>query len=158
YRPEPYAIVDALMYADGKLIVDIGDMCIRFTGLTREKLRETWSGLTSKQPHPPGPPLLREELGGKPPRHPREEAEGGESVAKPVQRAPAAGVSPAVRLPPSAFRRGGAGGEVAFTRDQVLAYAIGKPSDAFGERYRAFDDRFLARLPGPPFLFVDRIV
>ncbi len=46
-----------------------------------------------------------------------------------------------------------------FGREQILALAIGKPSDAFGETFRAFDeDRFLARLPGPPFLFVDRIV
>ena len=39
YRPEPYAIADALMYADGKPIVEITNMCVRFTGLTREGLR-----------------------------------------------------------------------------------------------------------------------
>ena len=46
-----------------------------------------------------------------------------------------------------------------FDHEQILALSIGKPSDAFGETFRAFDaDRFLARLPGPPYLFVDRIV
>ena len=31
--------------------------------------------------------------------------------------------------------------------------------DAFGERYRVFDDeRVIARLPGPPYQFLDRIV
>ncbi|MCX5881013.1 MAG: type I polyketide synthase, partial [Deltaproteobacteria bacterium] len=46
-----------------------------------------------------------------------------------------------------------------FNHEQILALSIGKPSDAFGEPFRAFDkDRFLARLPGPPYLFVDRIV
>ncbi|MBI5591445.1 MAG: type I polyketide synthase [Deltaproteobacteria bacterium] len=46
-----------------------------------------------------------------------------------------------------------------FDHEQILALCIGKPSDAFGETFRAFDaDRFLARLPGPPYLFVDRIV
>ena len=46
-----------------------------------------------------------------------------------------------------------------FDREQILALSIGKPSDAFGETFRPFDkDRFLARLPGPPYLFVDRIV
>ena len=40
YRPEPYAIVDALMYADGKPIVEITDMSIRLSGLTREAIAE----------------------------------------------------------------------------------------------------------------------
>ena len=29
YRPEPYAIADALMYADGKPIVEITNMSVR---------------------------------------------------------------------------------------------------------------------------------
>lgn len=45
-----------------------------------------------------------------------------------------------------------------FDRDRILAFAIGKPSDAFGERYRVFDDvRRIARLPGPPYLLMDRV-
>src|SRR5207253_366571 len=45
-----------------------------------------------------------------------------------------------------------------YERDRILAYAIGNPSEAFGEPYRVFDrDRILARLPGPPFMFIDRI-
>ncbi len=48
---------------------------------------------------------------------------------------------------------------VPFNHDKILALSVGKPSDAFGETFRAFDeDRFLARLPGPPYLFIDRIV
>ncbi len=40
----------------------------------------------------------------------------------------------------------------------VLAYATGNPSEAFGAKYAPFDhDRVLARLPGPPLCFVDRI-
>ncbi len=47
---------------------------------------------------------------------------------------------------------------VLFDRDKILAFAVGKPSDAFGALYRAFDkDRFIARLPGPPYSFIDRI-
>jgi 3-hydroxymyristoyl/3-hydroxydecanoyl-(acyl carrier protein) dehydratase len=43
--------------------------------------------------------------------------------------------------------------------DKILAYSNGNPSDAFGERYKPFDkDRILARLPGPPYQFLDRIV
>jgi 3-hydroxymyristoyl/3-hydroxydecanoyl-(acyl carrier protein) dehydratase len=45
-----------------------------------------------------------------------------------------------------------------FDRDRILAFAIGKPSEAFGEPYRIFDEeRTIARLPGPPYSFLDRI-
>ena len=44
YRPEPYAIVDALMFADGKPIVEITDMSLRMTGPDREKpLARIWA-------------------------------------------------------------------------------------------------------------------
>jgi 3-hydroxymyristoyl/3-hydroxydecanoyl-(acyl carrier protein) dehydratase len=101
YRPEPYAIGDALMYADGKLIVEITNLTVRLTGLTREKIRETWGRRTPVRP--------------------------------PDQRP-------------------------VFDKDRILAFAVGNPSDAFGEPYRVFDsERFIARLPGPPFQFLDRI-
>jgi 3-hydroxymyristoyl/3-hydroxydecanoyl-(acyl carrier protein) dehydratase len=49
-------------------------------------------------------------------------------------------------------------GPVMFDRERILAFAIGKPSDAFGAAYRVFDEgRFVARLPGPPYQFLDRI-
>jgi 3-hydroxymyristoyl/3-hydroxydecanoyl-(acyl carrier protein) dehydratase len=45
-----------------------------------------------------------------------------------------------------------------FDRDHVLAFASGKPSDAFGPPYAIFDSgKRMARLPRPPFSFVDRI-
>jgi 3-hydroxymyristoyl/3-hydroxydecanoyl-(acyl carrier protein) dehydratase len=45
-----------------------------------------------------------------------------------------------------------------FTRRHVLEFAAGKPSLAFGEPYRVFDQkRFIARLPRPPYSFIDRI-
>jgi len=45
-----------------------------------------------------------------------------------------------------------------YDRDRLLAYAIGKPSEAFGEPYRIFDSgRVIARLPGPPYFFMDRV-
>jgi len=44
-------------------------------------------------------------------------------------------------------------------RDKILSFAVGKPSEAFGEPYKMFDnDRVIARLPGPPYSFLDRIV
>ncbi|NNN05711.1 MAG: type I polyketide synthase, partial [Elusimicrobia bacterium] len=43
--------------------------------------------------------------------------------------------------------------------DKILAYSNGKPSQAFGDKYLPFDqDRIIARLPGPPYQFLDRIV
>ena len=45
-----------------------------------------------------------------------------------------------------------------YDNDRILAFAVGKPSEAFGEPYRVFDaDRRIARLPGPPFKFLDRV-
>jgi 3-hydroxymyristoyl/3-hydroxydecanoyl-(acyl carrier protein) dehydratase len=45
-----------------------------------------------------------------------------------------------------------------FTREHILAFAVGRPSDAFGQPYAIFDQhRKIARLPGPPYCFMDRI-
>jgi 3-hydroxymyristoyl/3-hydroxydecanoyl-(acyl carrier protein) dehydratase len=95
YRPEPYAIGDALILADGKPIVEITDMALQLSGTNRQELERLWAG-----------------------------------------------------TPPAVF-----------SHAQVLAFAVGKPSDAFGDRYRPFDEgRFISRLPGPPYQFLDRIV
>ena len=38
-----YCLADALMYADGKPIVEITDMSVRLTGLSREMVESLWS-------------------------------------------------------------------------------------------------------------------
>ncbi len=49
--------------------------------------------------------------------------------------------------------------QVLFDNESILAFATGKPSEAFGDRYKIFDSgRKIARLPGPPYKFLDRIV
>ena len=102
YRPEPFAIVDALMYADGKPIVEITDMSLRLSGQTKASIAQVWQAVSSLAKQETRPPL--------------------------------------------------------FDRDRILAFAVGKPSEAFGEPYRVFDDeRVIARLPGPPYQFLDRI-
>jgi 3-hydroxymyristoyl/3-hydroxydecanoyl-(acyl carrier protein) dehydratase len=116
YGPEPYAIADAMMYADGKAIVEVVDMTLRLTGLTRSGVEGVWkrrvAGAESETSH--------EDRG----------LEDSNPATQPI-----------------------------FTRAQVLAFATGKPSDAFGERYRPFDEgRFVARLPAPPYSFLDRVV
>ncbi len=46
-----------------------------------------------------------------------------------------------------------------YDTSRILAFAIGRPSEAFGEPYRIFDEgRVIARLPGPPYQFLDRVV
>ncbi|WP_321492660.1 SDR family NAD(P)-dependent oxidoreductase [uncultured Desulfobacter sp.] len=45
-----------------------------------------------------------------------------------------------------------------FDRDKILAFAQGNPSDAFGEPYKIFDkEREIARLPRPPYFFMDAV-
>jgi 3-hydroxymyristoyl/3-hydroxydecanoyl-(acyl carrier protein) dehydratase len=106
YRPEPYVIVDALMYADGKPIVEITGMSARLTGTTMEQLQALWSASASRRPS---------------------DDQGG--------------IKPAI-----------------YTKEQIMAYSNGNPSEGFGDRYRVFDaERKIARLPGPPFQFMDRV-
>ena len=101
YGPEPYAIVDALMYADGKPVVELRDMSVRLTGASREGLEAMWAR--------------------------RDAAPGAETMP--------------------------------YDKASILAFSSGKPSEAFGAPYRIFDEgsRRIARLPRPPYQFLDRI-
>ena len=111
YNPEPYAIADALMFADGRRIVQVTNMSIRLTGTNREQLETFWAN----------------RLNGR----------------QAVTTMPAADpeILPAI-----------------YTAQQIYEYAIGKPSICFGDAFKEYDNgKFLARLPNPPFLFVDRI-
>lgn len=104
YRPEPYVVADAHMYADDRYIVRFTDMTLQMVGLDRDALEAYWAARN--------------------------------------------------HLPISAADRSGR-----FTKQQILAFAVGRPSEAFGAPYQPFDrDRFIARLPGPPYSFLDRIV
>ncbi|GAB7026335.1 beta-ketoacyl synthase N-terminal-like domain-containing protein [Geotalea toluenoxydans] len=132
YRPEPYAIVDALMYADGKAIVEITSMSVRLSGTNKEKLVELWQGSAAT---PLSPTLSHQGRGSIDVLPPFRGGGKGEGEA------PAGTHKPAI-----------------YTKEQILAYSNGNPSEGFGERYRIFDnDRKIARLPGPPFQFMDRV-
>lgn len=49
--------------------------------------------------------------------------------------------------------------QILFDNDSILAFAEGNPSEAFGDRYKIFDnERKIARLPRPPYKFLDQIV
>ena len=107
YQPEPYAIADALMYADGKPVVEIRDMSVRLTGTDRQKLEKLWADRLAK----PDGPILHGER------------------------------------------------DILYDKKSILAFASGKPSEAFGAAYSVFDEgqRRIARLPRPPYQFLDRI-
>ena len=121
FRPEPFAIADALMYADGKPVVEILDMSMMLEGSSLEKLEQLWSGAgrpAGRRPH-----------------------STTHTVTSEWDRRPAGLPAPA------------------YDKPQILAYAIGNPSEGFGEPYKIFDTgRVLARLPGPPYLLVDRVI
>jgi 3-hydroxymyristoyl/3-hydroxydecanoyl-(acyl carrier protein) dehydratase len=119
YQPEPYVICDALMYADGKAIVEITNMSARLAGTTKEQLLLLWQNVGA----PLAAPMTAEQEKGR------------------GKQRPYAGKKPAI-----------------YTKEQILAYSNGKPSEGFGEPYRIFDSgRKIARLPGPPFQFMDRV-
>ncbi len=106
YGPEPYAVADADMLADGRHIVRFTGMSLRLAGATRADIESFWG------------------------RRPR----------------------------PAPTARRTAPGSAVYPRAHLLEFARGLPSSAFGEPYRPFDTgRFIARLPSPPYLFIDRI-
>jgi 3-hydroxymyristoyl/3-hydroxydecanoyl-(acyl carrier protein) dehydratase len=107
YAPEPYAIADANMYADGQKIVHFKDMGMQLSNVNRKDIEQFWvdqkSNSSLNRSHTQDVPL--------------------------------------------------------FTRSMLEEFSSGDPSLVFGEPYRSFDnDRFMARLPRPPYLLMDRVL
>ena len=129
YNPEPYAIADALMFADGKRIVQVMNMSIRLTNTNRQAIESLWANQSLR-------------------------AEGvaiqSNSSLRSVENAVAV-QSSAPAVDPEIL-------PALYTAQQIYECAIGKPSLCFGDAFKEYDNgKFLARLPNPPFLFVDRI-
>ncbi len=77
----------------------------------------------------------------------REELEARWGGAAPAAVAVAA-AAPAPTNPPGSY-----------DRESIMQFAYGKPSHAFGPQYTVFDsERRIARLPRPPYAFMDRVV
>jgi len=101
----PYVLADALMYADGKAIVQMNNMTVQLSGLDKLKIEAVWKNQSSFHLENQTPEKT-----------------------------------------------------VLFDFDSIYAFANGKPSEAFGDRYKIFDEkRKIARLPRPPYQFLDRI-
>ena len=107
YKPEPYVIGDADMFADGRHIVRFSDISMKISGVTRSDLQKFWDRHTPR-------------------------------------------LSPTTKTDKKR--------SAVYNRQKILAIAQGNPSEAFGKLYLPFDtDRFIARLPRPPYLFIDQI-
>ncbi len=118
YGPEPYAIADARMTADGAYIVYFDSISTKLTRGSREEIENIWKAPSEKAP-------IKERF-------------RAEKKASPATKG---------------------NDTVIFNRKMLEEFAYGRPSRAFGEPYREFDShRFIARLPKPPYLFMDRVV
>jgi 3-hydroxymyristoyl/3-hydroxydecanoyl-(acyl carrier protein) dehydratase len=165
YGPEPYVIADALMYADGKAIVEISNMSLRYTGVTREELRENWAVARGEGGAVAGRAVL-------PHPNPLPLGEGTATSASRSSKALGSGPARGVSLPLPAGEGRGEGesvanstgfipsGPILYGPERITAFSSGNPSEAFGEPYRIFDEgaaRRIARLPRAPYQFLDRI-
>jgi len=160
YAPEPYVIADALMSADGQRIVLFKDMSMKMTGVVREEIEGIWekagvrcqvSGDKGQVSEGSGQRTEdRAQRSEDPGTISRSYGASREQRAEGEQRYPVS----SNEQPATSNRQ-----PALFDRDKILAFAVGKPSQAFGEPYKVFDqDRVIARLPGPPYSFLDRIV
>jgi len=158
----PFAIADALMYADGEKIVRFTDMSVKLSGVTRAQVEQLWSSLGA--PFESNAGCHAHACEGMSDAAVSCEKHGHASVAMaPNDTATArlavspGDVAPAIEPIGDSVVPSGPKSAV-YDRDRILAFAIGKPSEAFGEPYRVFDqDRRIARLPGPPYQVLDRI-
>jgi 3-hydroxymyristoyl/3-hydroxydecanoyl-(acyl carrier protein) dehydratase len=122
YHPEPYAIADAHIIADGRPIVFFDSISMQLSHTTPADILEFWRADDKKEE-----PLPADDH-----RQVKSAVTAGESATSPVP---------------------------VFTRGMLEAFAYGNPSQAFGAPYRIFDEkRFIARLPRPPYLFMDRVI
>jgi PfaB family protein len=174
YAPEPYVIADALMSADGQRIVLFKDMSMKMTGIVREEIEGVWEkkgfkvqGSRFRDQRVEGSGQSTEDRGQRaedPGTISRRYGASREQWTEGEQRYP---VTSNEQRATSNEQRATSNEQPAtsneqpalFDRDKILAFAVGKPSQAFGEPYKMFDkDRVIARLPGPPYSFLDRIV
>jgi acyl transferase domain-containing protein/3-hydroxymyristoyl/3-hydroxydecanoyl-(acyl carrier protein) dehydratase len=143
FSPEPYVIADAFMYADGQRIVQFTGMSLRLAGVTRADLEDVWDRCTVVERTRPDAECRMQNAE----RGTRTTPRGALQGARGASVEPIGGAIPVLAPRPAIF-----------DRDRLLAFAVGNPSEAFGEPCTPFDrDRRMARLPGPPYLFLDRI-
>lgn len=133
-NPEPYVIADALMFADGKRIVGFQNISMQMTGTTCDKLQTLWQQKANQLSAATLTPV------NSPADFPADLQPGQKPEAAVAAQSSQGAKTPAL-----------------YSRNSLLQYATGLPSLAFGPHFSQFDSRFIARLPGPPYQFIDRI-
>ncbi|MGD9008971.1 MAG: beta-ketoacyl synthase N-terminal-like domain-containing protein, partial [Desulfobacteraceae bacterium] len=137
YHPEPFVIADAHMYADDHYIVFFKDMSMQMTGLDKQQIERFWHGKASTAPAPSDSGPVPQQAQ---PSHSKRQIQPFHSKRQ---------------IQPFHSKRQI---QPFHSKRQILEFAIGKPSKAFGEPYAVFDnERKIARLPGPPYCFMDRV-
>jgi len=115
YDPEPYALADARMYADGDFIVFFEGISMKLSQVSQAEIASLWA-----------------------------------NTHKALDQIDAANDRNATDVPED---------KPVFSKQKLIEFASGQPSKAFGQPYREFDhNRFIARLPQPPYLLMDRVV
>jgi len=143
YNPKPYVIADALMLGDGRKIVRMTDMSLEIQGLSREAIEAVWNRRADG--NVPQPQKGRG-------NHDDKRRNVGTSERQNLT-ADHAAIADTHALNAEAAR------PVLYDKQSILEFSNGRPSLAFGEPYQVFDaERVIARLPGPPFQFLDRVV
>ena len=68
-------------------------------------------------------------------------------------------MAPSAAAPSGTAHGASTGIDPLYDKKSILAFSSGKPSEAYGAPYRVFDEgkRRIARLPRPPYQFLDRI-
>lgn len=152
YHPEPYVVADALMYADGKRIVRFVDMSMAMRGQTLPHLTTLWRNSGTPYELPPQA-LVSTRNSGTPYEFPGQSMAlvpglgVGDAHGPLGQVGSASHGAPAYEVKPALF-----------TSEQILEFSVGRPSLCFGAPFEVYDaQRKCARLPGPPYKFLDRI-
>jgi len=156
YAPEPYVIADALMYADGHRIVSFKDMSMKMSGITRREIESFWEKRKDRrQKTKDASQRADDKVQTTEDREKRSETEE-EKIISDIRSAATDFQYPvsSIQYPETGIQK-----PAIFDRNQILAFSVGKPSEAFGKPYSIFDkERVIARLPGPPYSFMDRVV
>ncbi|MDR2199802.1 MAG: hypothetical protein LBR53_10185 [Deltaproteobacteria bacterium] len=150
-EPFPYAAADCVMRADSRPIVLVRNLNLIFSGADRERFKEL-RGVLGKSL--PAPAALKEN-GEEPAEKPREALEGPRKTGadeapgkkSPNRKAPAPDPKPSAARPK----------ELIYSRADIDALILGRPSEVLGPLFRRFDDgSFMARLPRAPYSFLDQ--
>jgi 3-hydroxymyristoyl/3-hydroxydecanoyl-(acyl carrier protein) dehydratase len=173
---EPYAAADCVMFADGRPIVEVGNLALCLSGGSLDALRERLRKALGAAPKGPAPkaagprPGAKDGPGGKAPggkaAGPAPKAAPGDKAKDPREGAPLPEINPdpfpplgPLGFPPAkALPKDPPKGQ-AFDKEGILCLIKGRVSDIFGEPFSRFDDgSFVARLPQAPYDFMDSAV